>query len=851
MELISTPRRILLLWGAIVFLATAATVSLSPGATQAQTMVEPTVKLRWEVVSNYIPRPGSRGRSRAAFILTNTGDHPLPVSGWALYFSSISAAAGIKEENHPLVEHVAGPLFRIRPAPSAGVIAPGASLRLDFEHSEIMVKNTKGPMAPYLVFDTAPGRGIPIDDYQSTPLPRLAQLEGAPTGFGALVSPEDTFTRNAALADIPESELPPVFPTPVRVVHGQGMTVLSNTSRITASSTLDGEAAMLARWVANLAPGAPSRPGAPIRLEIGPISGQLSPEAYRLVIAPETGVTLTGATPAGVFFGLQSLHQMLPTGPKGVADLTALTLTDAPRFAYRGLMLDVARNFQTREKLLGVLDLMARYKLNRLHLHLTDDEGWRLEIRALPELTRFGARRGHAGDGADHLPSAYGSGPDVADPHGSGFYTPSDYIEILRHAAALHIEVIPEIEMPGHARAAVKAMAARAAALRAAHAPDPDAYLLNDPDDQSQYRSAQLYSDNVINPGMASAYRFIDTVLGELADLHRQAGTPLRTIHVGADELAAGAWERSPAAGGALDRLGAATTADLWEDFYDRVAKIARDHGASLAGWEELGVRKVRSGPWDLPAPNPHFLDRGLTLHVWNNLKGSEDLAYRLANAGYEIVLSPATHLYFDMAHSRDAAEPGHNWAGYADLFDVHGFDPFRMNKDSAIPDLAPLSPAGRMRIAGIEGTLFSEMLREPARLDYMMAPRLLALAERAWAPEPSWATEADTGVADRLRHRDQSVFANQLGRRALPRLDVERPDLAYRIPPPGLVVRDGQVLANFEMPGFVLRYALGGETPDVNSPIVDGPIRDKGLVTVAAFSRNGRRGRLATIRNP
>src|SRR5881628_3102806 len=156
---------------------------------------------------------------------------------------------------------------------------------------------------------------------------------------------------------------------------------------------------------------------------------------------------------------VQSLRSVLlaPTPRTGLV-LLAIRVVDAPRFGYRGFMLDVARNFHPKPVVLRTLDLLARYKLNVFHLHLTDDEGWRIELPSLPALTAVGARRGHTLDSGTHLPPAFGSGPDVDRPWGSGFYSRADYVEILRYAAARHIEVIPEIEMPGHARAAIKSM---------------------------------------------------------------------------------------------------------------------------------------------------------------------------------------------------------------------------------------------------------------------------------------------------------------------------------------------------------------------------------------------------------
>src|SRR5262249_33395425 len=174
------------------------------------------------------------------------------------------------------------------------------------------------------------------------------------------------------------------------------------------------------------------------------------------------------------------------------------------------------------------LDVMARYKLNVLHFHLTEDEGWRLPSPSLPELNSVGSRRGHTLDSSAFLPPHYGSGPEVDKPYGSGFYSRADYADILKYAAARHVEVIPEVEMPGHARAAIKAMEARFRALeRAGDALGAKRFLLSDPDDRSSYTSAQGYHDNVMNPALPSTYAFIEQVVQDLVALHREAGVPL------------------------------------------------------------------------------------------------------------------------------------------------------------------------------------------------------------------------------------------------------------------------------------------------------------------------------------
>jgi hexosaminidase len=790
------------------------------------------LQLRWQVVEL---APG--GVTHARFTFTRLGQSSLPGGGWALYFNCIAGVAA----GQPGIEQVSGTLFRIHSNRDLQQLAQGETLTLELSHPEIMVKLDKAPSGPYLVFDSDPGKAYAIHDYVRLPLERSKHLAGAPEGFSSLVDPADIYQRNLAIHDLPLASLPPVLPTPLHYIAGDGVLHLGTRPRIVAPAVLADESAYLGRlFEHSLRADGKARP-VTVHLSVEAVPGQTEPEAYRLVIDPKRGIALSGNTAEAVFRGLQSLRQILFAGvtTSGTADLPAMTIVDAPRFAYRGLMVDVARNFQDPASLRRLIDLMAAFKLNKLHLHLSDDEGWRLQIKHLPELTGVGARRGHSATWADRLPPAYGSGPDPDDAHGSGFYSQDEYVDLLRYASKQHIEFIPEIEMPGHARAAVKAMAARYRRLKAAGDSHADAFLLSDPADRSSYRSAQLYTDNVIDPGLASSYAFIETVVGEIAALHRRAGVPLKTLHVGADELADGAWERSPAAQRTMSRLGLASTADLWDVFYDRVDAILRKHHIAAAGWEELGARKVKLHGQPGLIPNPHFVGRGFLLMVWNNLEGSEDLAYRLANAGYSVVLSPATNFYFDMAYNGDAIEPGVNWAAPAgvDLEQVYGFDPFDfVPRASAGHCTEELSDYGMQHIVGLEGALFSETVRTRERFDYLLMPRMLGLAERAWSP------------ARQVGGDDWSRFANLVGKRVLPFLDADWPDLNYRIPPPGLLVKDGKVYVNHQFPGTTLRYTTTGETPSADSPLVTGPIKVEGRVNVAAFNRNGRSGRASTI---
>jgi hexosaminidase len=799
------------------------------------------LQMRWEIAPG--AASASDGHALARLALSNHDSAPLPAQGWSLYFNCVCGMPAGALPSKLVMEHVAGGLFRLRPGPGFEGVAPGATLDIDYRFSDRAIKVGKLPTGPYLVYDAAPAVGTAIVDYQIVPPEQADNLAGGAT-------PQDTYRRNAHADLLPPAAVPPVLPTPLTLEVGAGRLPLRARPTVSAPAGLADEVALASA----LFPTALPAGGAPLHLSVGAVPGQTSPEAYTLAINAGSGIAIVGNSAAGVFYGLQTLRDLMPL--PGAADpaLPEVAITDAPRFGYRGLQLDVARNFHSKQTVFKWLDLMARYKLNTLHFHLADDEGWRLEIAGLPELTSIGAVRGHSDKPGVRLQPAYGSGPDPRDASGSGFYTRADYIDILRYAAARHIEVIPEIEMPGHARAAVQAMEARYHRLKAAGSRDAARYLLNDFDDRSVYHSAQYYDDNVMNPGLESTYAFIDHVVTQVAALHRAAGVPLHTMHVGGDELANGAWEKSPASVALMQKAKLGTTADLWDYFYDRVDGILHRQGLTTSGWEELAARKTALNGRRKLIPNPRFTQRGFTAWVWNNVAGSEDFAYRLANAGYDIVLAPVTKMYMDQSYNANPGEPGVNWGAYIELEDVYDYIPldYLKNADPAARiGKDGLTDYGRSHVRGLEATLFTETVRDPARIDYLVMPRLLAVAERAWAPDPEWARETDPARAAALYRSAWSGFVNMLGQRVLPRLDLEHAGVDYRIAPPGLMIDGERVLVNHVLPGITLRHTTDGSAPGATSPLVQGPITARGVIQVAAFDRNGRRGLVARIARP
>jgi hexosaminidase len=271
-------------------------------------------------------------------------------------------------------------------------------------------------------------------------------------------------------------------------------------------------------------------------------------------------------------------------------------------------------------------------------------------------------------------------------------------------------------------------------------------------------------------------------------------------------------------------------------------------------------VRKTRRDGRDTLIPNPGFADRGWRAYVWNNTPGggAEDLAYRLANGGYKVILCPVSNMYLDLAANRNPEEPGLDWGGYVDVDKPFEFIPFDYYRNvhfdrrgnpidrAVFVGKDRLTDYGRENILGLQANLWSETLGGEGRLDYMLLPKFFGLAERAWAPDPAWARETDEAKSAAAYREAWSEFVNVLGKRELPRLDRESPAWNYRIPKPGLKVVDGQLHFNLRIPGFTLRYTTDGSEPTAKSPEVRGPIPAGALVRVAAFDRRGRKGHTA-----
>ncbi len=588
------------------------------------------------------------------------------------------------------------------------------------------------------------------------------------------------------------------------------------------------------------------------QLAIEKVDG-LADDAYQLSVDAK-GVRLHASHAKGAFYGLQSLLSLFPANFQAGQSISLpfVMVQDAPRYAYRGLMLDISRNFKDLQTLKKYVDVMARYKLNKLHLHLIDDEGWRLEIPSLPELTQIGANRTpQYADGSGIQPS-YGSGASVKEKQ---YLSKEEFKELLRYANERFVTVIPEVETPGHARAAVKAMEARYhRLLKAGQKEEAERFLMNDFQDTSTYYSAQYWQDNVMNPAMPGTYRFIAHIMDEIKAIYAEAGIPLKVISIGGDELPTGSWEGSPLVQALMKEQGYSSVHEVWTYYIDRVHKILKEKELTMAGWEEVGMVNRGKGM----EVNEAFADRGFLLDVWNNTigGGQEDLAYKLANAGHNTVFVSASNFYFDMAWDNRFEEPGLTWASKTDLYHAYSLLPesYFANieyTDRGKPlgkkhfeDKTRLTAAGAKHLKGLKGALWAETVLDNDAMDYMIFPRFFALAERAWAPASEWESEAN--FDKKAFDKTYAGFIDKIGKQELPKLRSFAGGFHYRLPAVGLKAKDGKVWANAEYPGFPIQYTIGS---DANAkPFPEGGLSLKAGEKIQVFTIDvdGRKGRVS-----
>lgn len=408
----------------------------------------------------------------------------------------------------------------------------------------------------------------------------------------------------------------------------------------------------------------------------------LPPEGYRLQLDGAT-IQIVYADEAGRFYAQKTLQQIKDTH---LGDVPNAIISDAPDYSYRGFLLDISRNFIPKQAILSIIETMSDMKLNRLQLHLTDDEAWRIEIPSYPELTKIGAVRRYSGTKANPFAETDAIYPQFADnwdnhgAPGSGYLSRKDYIEILRYAKQRHILVIPEIDMPGHMHAAKVAMYPR---------------LSDSVMDSRQYMSPQKFSDCVMNVNSPFALEFAEHVVMDIVAMYEEAGCELPVFNIGGDEVPKGA-----------------LTAEEHITFVDSVVSMLARHNMRPAGWEEMAGFCPSS--------------TGMICYVWHH---KPELLGQLVDSGYTIVISRNDRLYVNFAYANHEEEWGYgaarNISNEFRIFDWQPEDDLSVDKHDAL----------NKQVIGTQAALWGESLRSVPQMETYIYPKLLAFAERAWNP--------------------------------------------------------------------------------------------------------------------
>jgi hexosaminidase len=493
-----------------------------------------------------------------------------------------------------------------------------------------------------------------------------------------------------------------IIPQPVEIKQSAGTVTLDKASSISYDNQEAAKTAEMLAQKLNQATGFSIIPqqgtSGTIKLNLNKVAvTQLGKEGYTLE-SSASGITITANEPAGLFYGTQTLFQLLPKEieSKSPVSMTwpvpVVKITDYPRFGWRGMMLDVSRNFFTKEEVKRYLDEIARYKFNTFHWHLSDDNGWRIEIKSLPKLTSVGAWRvprfGHFG--STRAEPKQGEAATVG-----GFYTQEDIKEVVRYAQDRNITIVPEIDVPGHSMAAIAAY--------------PEISCSKDPNTKVNPGSSfsewfgdgtfKMRIDNTLNPSDEKVYEFLDKVFSEMAPLF-----PNQYVHVGGDECYKGFWMKDPACQALMKKMKMTKPEELQAYFMKRVETILKSKGKKLIGWDEILEGGI--------APEA-------TVMSWRGIKGGIEAA----KMGHYVVMSPTTFAYLDYQQGEQTVEA----PMYADLrlSKCYSFDPVPEGVDAKY-------------ILGGQGNLWTEQIVTLPYAEYMVWPRGWALAEDYWSQNSS-----------------------------------------------------------------------------------------------------------------
>jgi hexosaminidase len=608
------------------------------------------------------------------------------------------------------------------------------------------------------------------------------------------------FTITRVYAQNPAVNL---IPQPVDVQQSEGLFLLTQTSTVGYDNQDVRKIAEMFSQKMNSATGFSIKPQqvstASIQFKINKVTdAQIGKEGYTLVSSPNGVVISANGTP-GLFYGMQTLLQLLPkeieskTTVNATWSVPSVKITDYPRFGWRGIMLDVSRNFFTKEEVKEYIDQISRFKYNTFHWHLTDDNGWRIEIKSLPKLTEVGAWRvPRYGQFSKRAEPKQGEAATVG-----GFYTQTDIKEIIQYAQDRNVTIVPEVDVPGHSMAAI------AAYPELSCTKDPNTKVNPGSSFSEWYNDGtfKMMIDNTLNPSDEKVYAFLDKVFTEIATLF-----PNQYIHVGGDECYKGFWTKDPGCQALMKKMNMTKPEELQAYFMKRVESILKSKGKKLIGWDEILEGGI--------APEA-------TVMSWRGIKGGIEAA----KLGHDVVMTPTTFAYIDYQQGEPTIEP----PIYASLRlnKCYSFDPVPEGVDAKY-------------ILGGQGNLWTEQIVTLRHAEYMVWPRGWALAEDFWSPNASknW---------NNFIQRVEKQFA---------RYDIAGINYSTAIYDAIINIKGKEGKMTLEMdseaPGLDIFYCFDGSMPNIYSLKYSKPVEiPDGPVTLRVVTyRNGKQiGHLITLK--
>jgi hexosaminidase len=524
-----------------------------------------------------------------------------------------------------------------------------------------------------------------------------------------------------------------------------------------------------------------SRPAAQIALLTAPMS---NPEGYQLAV-DQGGIRISAAGGAGLFYGAQTLLQLLPAHPAATASVPYVRIADEPAFRWRGGMLDVSRHFFPVSFVKKYIDFLAAYKLNTFHWHLTDDQGWRIEIKKYPKLTQVSAFRKQTLIGAQQLFKTPADFKYDATPYG-GFYTQEQIRDVVAYAQRRYVTVVPEIEMPGHSVAVLAAYPELAC--------KPGTY---------ETWTMWGVNEDIVCP-TEPTFRFFEDVLTEVCALF-----PGPYVHIGGDEAPKARWKQSPAVQEIMKREGYTDVEKVQGWFNRRIEKFLASKNKKLIGWDEILEGGI--------APSAAVMS-------WRGEKGGVEAA----KMGHDVVMSPTTHLYVNYGQSPQPHSPYEPLmiGGYIPLDVIYNYNP--------LP--AELTPAQQQHVLGPQANLWTEYITTPAAAEYMLFPRLLAVSEVAWTPA---ARKSYAAFVPRMSQQFARLDHKKINYRVPEPLGLDSTSV---------VRQGGKAMFTLRslVPGAQIHYTLDGQMPDETAALYTKPLavplNNRLTVRAVTIAPNGRK---------